>query len=75
MTNSGPPFLPAEDPRGADAGRNALRGLIAKAIRDYPASAGRPGWFYGLDHLDFEDFVPELANHIMAVITGTGGTR
>lgn len=69
MTNSGPPFQP-HDPGGAEAGRNALRGLIAKAIREYPATISRGDWKYGLDDLDFEDFVPDLADHIMAVITG-----
>jgi hypothetical protein len=72
MANSGPSFPSREDPRGSsEAAWNAFRGLIAVAIRDYPAHAGRPGWSYGLDDLDFEDFVPDLADYIMAVVTGS----
>lgn len=72
MASSGPLFPSREDPRGnSEAAWNAFKGLIAVAIRDYPAHAGRPGWQYGLDPLDFEDFVPELADYVMAVITGT----
>lgn len=58
-------------PEGSgDAAWNAFRGLIAKAIRDYPGYSGRPAWSYGLDDLDFEDFVPELADFIMVTVTG-----
>lgn len=70
MPNSGAGPL-AGSGQSADAARAALRGLIAKAIRDYPAHVGRPEWSYGLDHLALEDFVPGLTDHIMTAITGS----
>jgi len=56
----------ASGPPGSDARKAIIEALIRKAIRDYPAHAGRPGWSYGLDNLDFRDFVPELAEFIAA---------
>lgn len=70
MANSGAGPMTG-DARSAEAARKAMRGLIAKAIRDYPATTPRGDWKYGLDDLDFEDFVPELADHIMKAITGS----
>jgi hypothetical protein len=42
--------------------------VIEEAIRSYPASIGRKDWKYGLDDLDFEDFVPELSQHILTAL-------
>lgn len=49
-----------------------LRETIAQAIRDYPTHANRPGFQYGLDDLDFEDFVPDLTNFIEDAIYDAG---
>jgi len=61
----------ASGPPGGDARKAIIESLIRKAIRDYPAHASRPGWSYGLDDLDFTDFVPELAEFI-AMKLGAG---
>lgn len=44
------------------------REQFAQAIRDYPAYAGRPGWSYGLDNLDFQDFVLEFSDYLDAEV-------
>lgn len=38
---------------------------ICEAIRSYPAAAGRQDWTYGLDNLDFAEFVPDFAGHLI----------
>lgn len=42
----------------------ATRSVIRVAIREFPQFYGKPGWTYGLDDLDFEDFIPRLAWYV-----------
>lgn len=73
MVNSGTASLPPhEDPRSSSAARTALRGLIAKAIREYPRTGPREAaWSYGPEDPGFEALVQGLTDHVMAVITGS----
>lgn len=49
-----------------------VRPVLEEAIRSYPQwSMGRPGWTYGLDDLDYGDFVPELANWLAMALEGS----